>query len=243
MAKVSKRLRYEILRRDNYRCRYCGAGAPDVELRVDHVTPDALGGATEPSNLVTACEPCNSGKSSTTPDAPVVDEVQQDALRWSQAIKAAAASLEADLEVGSREDEWFQAAWGAWTFVGTDRPVPLPHDWSSSVRRLRTAGLTEPLLEDAIDTAMQAPNVRPENVFRYFCGVGWRTVGQLHDRAQGIVAASSQPEQLLHDPRDLAANHIAAALDRALDHTGIHLDPWLYDELVLQLEKTLTERV
>lgn len=35
---VSKRLRYEILRRGNHTCRYCGASAPDVPLRVDHVT-------------------------------------------------------------------------------------------------------------------------------------------------------------------------------------------------------------
>ncbi|WP_075737496.1 HNH endonuclease [Streptomyces acidiscabies] len=62
---VSKRLRYEILRRDNHTCRYCGASAPDVPLRVDHVTPVALGGTDTPDNLVAACEPCNSGKSST----------------------------------------------------------------------------------------------------------------------------------------------------------------------------------
>lgn len=62
---VSKRLRYEVLRRDSHTCRYCGASAPDVLLRVDHVTPVALGGTDTPENLVTACDPCNSGKSST----------------------------------------------------------------------------------------------------------------------------------------------------------------------------------
>lgn len=49
---VSKRLRYEILRRDNYACRYCGASAPDVPLRVDHVTPVALGGTDTADNLI-----------------------------------------------------------------------------------------------------------------------------------------------------------------------------------------------
>ncbi|MCZ7413118.1 HNH endonuclease [Streptomyces sp. WMMC897] len=62
---VSKRLRYEILRRDNHACRYCGATAPSVPLRVDHVVPVALGGEDHPNNLVTSCEPCNNGKSST----------------------------------------------------------------------------------------------------------------------------------------------------------------------------------
>lgn len=62
---VSKRLRFEILRRDNHTCRYCGASAPATPLRVDHVVPAALGGSDHPSNLVTSCEPCNSGKTST----------------------------------------------------------------------------------------------------------------------------------------------------------------------------------
>jgi 5-methylcytosine-specific restriction endonuclease McrA len=52
---VSKRLRYEILRRDNYACRYCGATAPDVKLNVDHVIPQSLGGSDKPDNLVTSC--------------------------------------------------------------------------------------------------------------------------------------------------------------------------------------------
>lgn len=52
---ISKRLRFEVLRRDNHMCRYCGRGAPDVALTVDHVVPVALGGHSDPTNLVTAC--------------------------------------------------------------------------------------------------------------------------------------------------------------------------------------------
>ncbi|MFF0055622.1 HNH endonuclease [Streptomyces microflavus] len=75
---VSKRLRYEILRRDRFTCRYCGASAPDAPMRVDHVTPVALGGTDHPSNLVAACEPCNSGKTSTIEG--FVDAVQDDSV-------------------------------------------------------------------------------------------------------------------------------------------------------------------
>ena len=38
---VSKRTRFEVLRRDNFTCRYCRS--TDNELTVDHVTPVALG--------------------------------------------------------------------------------------------------------------------------------------------------------------------------------------------------------
>lgn len=34
---VSKRTRFEVLRRDGHICQYCGEKAPDVTLHVDHV--------------------------------------------------------------------------------------------------------------------------------------------------------------------------------------------------------------
>ncbi|MDI5965797.1 HNH endonuclease [Streptantibioticus silvisoli] len=84
---VSKRLRYEILRRDNFACRYCGATAPDAPLRVDHVIPKALGGTDAPTNLVTACEPCNSGKTSSLPTGFSVGDVDQGSLRQAAALR------------------------------------------------------------------------------------------------------------------------------------------------------------
>lgn len=59
---ISKKLRFEMLRRDESTCRYCGRSAPDVELHVDHVVPRAKGGLTISENLVTACADCNLGK-------------------------------------------------------------------------------------------------------------------------------------------------------------------------------------
>ena len=88
---MNARLRYEILRRDGYRCRYCGNTADDgAKLHVDHVIPASLGGTDDPGNLVAACADCNRGKASTSADDPMVADVQEDALRWAEAIKAAA---------------------------------------------------------------------------------------------------------------------------------------------------------
>ena len=36
---IPKGLRFDVLRRDNYTCKYCGAKAPNVQLHVDHVIP------------------------------------------------------------------------------------------------------------------------------------------------------------------------------------------------------------
>lgn len=88
---VSKRLRYEILRRDNHACRYCGAAAPSVKLNVDHVIPTSLGGSDKPDNLVTACADCNGGKTSSMPNAMVVADVDQNTLRQATEKKRAVA--------------------------------------------------------------------------------------------------------------------------------------------------------
>ncbi|MFD5566601.1 HNH endonuclease [Streptomyces cadmiisoli] len=86
---VSKRLRYEILRRDNFACRYCGAAAPDVKLNADHVIPQSLGGTDKPENLVASCTDCNSGKTSSMPNAMVVADVDQETFRRAAELRQA----------------------------------------------------------------------------------------------------------------------------------------------------------
>jgi CRISPR/Cas system Type II protein with McrA/HNH and RuvC-like nuclease domain len=56
-------VRFEILRRDGFTCRYCGRKAPLVSLQVDHIVPWSRGGTDNLSNLVTSCFECNIGKS------------------------------------------------------------------------------------------------------------------------------------------------------------------------------------
>lgn len=62
MPRIGKALRFEVLTRDGYRCRYCGADAGSTTLHMDHVVPRAAGGRDDLANLVTACIDCNYGK-------------------------------------------------------------------------------------------------------------------------------------------------------------------------------------
>lgn len=59
---LSPRLRFDVLRRDGFRCRYCGSGPDASRLSVDHILAVADGGTDDAANLVTACQPCNAGK-------------------------------------------------------------------------------------------------------------------------------------------------------------------------------------
>lgn len=77
MMAISKRLRYEVLRRDNYTCRYCGASAPSVLLEIDHVVPRSAGGTDARENLQVLCEDCNAGKSASMPERWLVAETKR----------------------------------------------------------------------------------------------------------------------------------------------------------------------
>lgn len=182
---VSKRVRFEVLRRDNHACRYCGQAAPDVKLHVDHVIPTTLGGADTPENLVTACAPCNLGKASTSPDEHIIADVAADALRWAAAIKHAAAIASAQQADRDRDAAEFLDRWEAFD-LGFEH---MPSNWSDSVQSLLAAGLPMDVLKECIYTAVTAPNVSRHNTFRYTCGVAWRHVRDIQNTAKDLLTA------------------------------------------------------
>lgn len=59
---IKPKTRFAVLRRDGFRCAYCGQYPPKVKLEVDHITPVAHGGENDMFNLITACNVCNIGK-------------------------------------------------------------------------------------------------------------------------------------------------------------------------------------
>lgn len=60
---ISKGTRFDVFKRDEFTCQYCGRRPPEVTLEVDHIHPRAMGGDDDQMNLVTACADCNRGKS------------------------------------------------------------------------------------------------------------------------------------------------------------------------------------
>lgn len=60
---LGKKTRFEVFKRDGFKCQYCGRCAPEVVLHADHISPASKGGAADMMNLVTACIDCNLGKS------------------------------------------------------------------------------------------------------------------------------------------------------------------------------------
>lgn len=63
---VSWRMRFLVMRRDDFKCRIDGrspATHPGIILEVDHIKPWSEGGETVMENLQTLCQECNGGKS------------------------------------------------------------------------------------------------------------------------------------------------------------------------------------
>lgn len=178
---VSKRLRFEILRRDNHTCHYCGRRPPEIELTIDHVVPRALGGTDEAKNLVASCKECNGGKTSIAPDSPLVDAVDADAERWSAAVQAAINKVHADHEAVQEYRSQFLQAWNSYR-----PPVPLDMVWRNTIDSFYGRGLPIEFLIDAMGYAMSRPKVTLDNKFRYLCGIAWNKVSEIEKHARMI---------------------------------------------------------
>jgi HNH endonuclease len=192
---VSKSLRYEILRRDGYACRYCGATPPDVTLEVDHVVPVTLGGLDIPENLVAACRDCNAGKSASPTDGALIANVAEDAIRWRKAMEVAQEMAIRESAVNEVLAKDFYEYWNSFTYfvpnyrTGTgkaeNRVFELPHDWNTTINKLVADGTFRAELMDAVSIAMA--RTRIDDKFAYFVGV---VRGKLRDRqlvAQDLI--------------------------------------------------------
>lgn len=184
---ISRRLRFEILRRDGFACRYCGDKAPDVKLTVDHVIAVTLGGGDEPNNLVTACQPCNAGKSSIPVDAELVADVDASALLWAKAVERAAAQRIA--ERGATYDkiyDWSVGSWETFTNPTTGDLMPRPDGWEDTIERFLSLSLTVDDLKHYTSVAMDS-SAGNANVWRYFCGCCWNEVSRRQELARTML--------------------------------------------------------
>lgn len=211
MSSIPRRVRFEVLRRDDHTCRYCGRSAPDVSLEVDHVIPLALGGLTVPENLVTACADCNGGKASSTPSEKVVAQVSADAIRWATALEVAADQRWEEREARTVALAPFDARWTHWGTGPVDNRVlvPRPSGWETTVARFLDLGVEMYELTDLVDTAMHS-RATPANTWKYFCGCAWNVVHDLQHRAKAFLIGD--PACASDDDDDELEDHVLELL-------------------------------
>ena len=167
MSVSSKRLRFEILKRDGFACRYCGVTAVAAPLHVDHVVPEAKGGTDDPANLVTACRDCNLGKSDRSLDeSRLAASITADELREQAETVTAYLDAQKSLEAArAGVTDWLVGIWQE-DVDGRGMPRPLARALGAVASKHR--------LED-IASAIRAVGKkglrRDDDRARYFYGV------------------------------------------------------------------------
>ena len=164
---LSKKTRFDVFKRDNFVCQYCGAHPPGVLLHVDHIVAVAEGGTNAIDNLATACAPCNVGKgarSLSVVPVPLAEKAKLIAEREEQLLGYQAIMEAKRMRLEHETSQVIRVLWpGAKTVpMGDFRSV-----------RIFVERLGFHVARDAAEIAC-ASMASHKNLFRYFCGVCWR---------------------------------------------------------------------
>lgn len=222
---ISKKTRFEVFKRDGFKCMYCGAEAPKVVLNVDHIKPVADGGKNDLLNLISACEACNSGKSATPlsdesavqkqraqlEELQVRREQMEMMLSWRDSMKSI---CDDELE---RVQRYFNQAIPGW-HIQSDGAV------KNARQFIKKYGLQATL--DAIDTAVEAYVKRDKNgkVVAESAEVAWQKVG-------GVLRLNSlsEDQKRLYYIRGIVRNRMYMSrylMDdlKLAARVGVHID-------------------
>lgn len=125
---LSVRTRFEVFKRDDFTCKYCGRKSPTVVLEVDHIVPVCEGGSDDPINLNTSCWECNSGKAGVPLADVITGEDPHDRavllLERQRQLREYDHMIGSFLRYREARAEELQAWWSARTSAKT---VPWPH--------------------------------------------------------------------------------------------------------------------
>ena len=173
---IPKRVRMEVFKRDGFTCQYCGATPPSVVLEIDHVLPIAKGGTNEEMNLVTACEPCNSGKG-----AVLLTKVPESVAKRAEREQKMQEQLAAYYEmVASRKENLKNRAMQiAHRLDLWDEDRTMSADWGKGIMKF-VERLSPKILDSLIDNANDnLAGMCQERRFKFFAKSCWNVIRQM----------------------------------------------------------------
>ncbi len=177
---VSVRTRFEVFKRDQFTCQYCGGKPPAVVLEIDHIIPRSSDGDNSQTNLLTSCWSCNRGKSNVSLDS-VPDTVAQRMERQKEAARQVAEFneflKEQECEV-ARAVTRLDIHWCEQFGAKQNQVIML----EPALRTLRMflERLAEQQIVQCMDIALaKFPCVdfrADPSAWKYFCGVCWKKI-------------------------------------------------------------------
>jgi hypothetical protein len=169
---ISTRTRFEVFKRDEFTCQYCGATPPKVILHVDHIIPVSDGGKNKMDNFVTSCQSCNLGKSN----------ISLNSIPQSLKDKA--------MEIAEREKQilgyqkimqakYDRIEYESWRICDALIPDSSLHGFNIKNRQsivffINKIGFFEVL--EAAEIAYSKYSYNEKKCFLYFCGICWNKI-------------------------------------------------------------------
>lgn len=169
---ISKKLRFEIFKRDNFTCGYCGSTPPGVTLELDHIQPVSKNGDNDINNLITACFDCNRGKSD-----HLLSSIPASVIEKAEIAKEKEDQLNAynKLKKSIRRRQTRDIAKIEEVFNETFPDRGFTQKFKSSIKFQFLPELDSELLVEHMEIACFKVN-NPEEAVKYFCGINWNVI-------------------------------------------------------------------
>lgn len=169
---LSKKMRFDVFKRDGFQCQYCGSTPPSVVLEVDHIHPMSKGGKNRVDNLLTSCFECNRGKAAgllTVAPQTVVDKAAVLAEKMDQ-LKAFEKMQRAKRALEEKSIDLTEQVFGNY-FEG----YCFQAKFRESVR-VFLQDMTVFEVMDAMNKACSKRSDSRSDAVKYFCGICWNII-------------------------------------------------------------------
>lgn len=170
--KITKKLRFEVFKRDGFACQYCGKMPPSVTLEIDHINPRSKGGNNDINNLITACFDCNRGKTnipltkipnSLQENLEILKEQENQLKEYNKFIKKIEKRLLSEAaEVSNIYGKYFPD-WG------------LSEHFKKNSLKTFSKSLSKQEINDSMELACTRIDDK-DKAIKYFCGICWNKI-------------------------------------------------------------------
>ncbi|MCK5610983.1 HNH endonuclease [Candidatus Pacearchaeota archaeon] len=172
---LSKKIRFEVFKRDGFVCQYCGNSPPSIILEVDHIKPVKDGGENEIDNLLTSCFDCNRGKGATRleilPDTldhkrQLLEEKREQLEQYEKLIASKRRALNRKV---SKLEHMFEEVY--------------EHTWKEMYKKT-IRDFLEVLPYEEVESAVAIACDRitdPRGSTKYICGICWNKIRDIQD--------------------------------------------------------------
>lgn len=169
---ISKKTRFEIFKRDDFTCQYCGSHPPSVILHIDHIVPVKDGGDNQMDNLITSCSSCNLGKSANS-----LNSVPLSLKEKANQVKESELQLKEYTKILKAKKDRIEIE--KWQIAASLEGVEYIRQYNAAKMKSIEIFLNKLHFYQVLDAAENAFHkftYREYPRFKYFCGICWKII-------------------------------------------------------------------